>query len=86
MEVASTVQPHKGEPRASNEDFDQEWQRRFLIGGVQVKIRPEKLAAFLFCFLKTKSMLRMGNCVRFCFHNILFLRTERGEGFPWSVL
>ena len=24
MEVASTVQPHEGEPRASNEDFDQE--------------------------------------------------------------
>ena len=58
MEVASTVHPHEGELRASNEYFDQEWQRRFLIGGVQVKIRPEKLlllnvlfAAFLFCFL-----------------------------------
>ena len=58
MEVASTVQPHEGELRASNEYFDQEWQGRFLIGGVQVNIRPEKLlllnvlfAAFLFCFL-----------------------------------
>ena len=26
MEVASTVWPYKGEPRASNEDFDKDWQ------------------------------------------------------------
>ena len=25
MEVASWVQPYEGEPRASNEDFDQDW-------------------------------------------------------------
>ena len=30
MEVASTVQPYEGGPRASNEDFDEDWQRRFL--------------------------------------------------------
>ena len=30
MEVATTVQPYEGEPRASNEDFDEDWQRRFL--------------------------------------------------------
>ena len=40
MEVASTVQPYEGEPRESNEDFDEDWQRRwFLACGVQVKIR-----------------------------------------------
>ena len=25
MEVASTVQPYEGEPRRSNEDFDEDW-------------------------------------------------------------
>ena len=25
MEVASTVQPYEGGPRASNEDFDEDW-------------------------------------------------------------
>ena len=30
MEVASTAQPYEGEPRAPNEDFDGDWQRRFL--------------------------------------------------------
>ena len=39
MEVASSVQPYEGEPRASKEDFDEDWQRRFLAFGVQVKIR-----------------------------------------------
>ena len=34
MEVASAVQPYVGEPRASNEDFDEGWQRRFLACGV----------------------------------------------------
>ena len=41
MEVASTVQPYEGEPRASNEDFDEDLQR-FLAHGVQVKIRTKK--------------------------------------------
>ena len=36
MEVASTVQPFEGELRASNEDLDEERQRRFLARGVQV--------------------------------------------------
>ena len=38
MEVASTVQPYEGEPHASNEDFDGDWQRRFL---AQVKTRKK---------------------------------------------
>ena len=42
MEVASTVQSYEGEPRASNEDFDKDLQRRFLARGVQVKIRTKK--------------------------------------------
>ena len=37
-------------------------------------------------FSMAKSMLRMGSCVRFCCHNVLFLRTKCGEGSPWSVL
>ena len=41
MEVASTVQPYEGEPRASNEDFDEDWQTRFIACGVQVKIRTK---------------------------------------------
>ena len=43
IEVASTVQPYEGEPRASNEDFDEDWQRQFLACGSQVKIRKKKL-------------------------------------------
>ena len=57
MEGASIVQPYEGEPRVSNEDFDEERQRRFLTNGVQVKIRTKKLpllnvlfVAFLFLF------------------------------------
>ena len=42
IEVKSTVQPCGGEPRASNEDFDEEWRRWFLVRGVQVKIRTKK--------------------------------------------
>ena len=34
MEVVSTIQPYEGEPRASNEDFDEHWQRQFLARGV----------------------------------------------------
>ena len=34
MEVASMVQPYEGKPRASNEDFDEHWQRQFLVRGV----------------------------------------------------
>ena len=34
MEVASTVQAYKGEARASNEDFDEDRQTRFLSCGV----------------------------------------------------
>ena len=34
MEVPGTVQPYEGYPRASNEDFDEDLQRRFLARGV----------------------------------------------------
>ena len=30
MEVAGTVQLYEGEPRASNEDINEDWQKRFL--------------------------------------------------------
>ena len=45
MEVASTVQPFKEEPRTSNKDFDKDskGQRRFLACGVKVKIRTKKI-------------------------------------------
>ena len=33
VEVASTIQPYEGEPRAPNEDFDGDWQRGFLAYG-----------------------------------------------------
>ena len=89
MEVPSTVQPYEGEPRASNEDFDEDLQRRFLARGVQVKIRTKKIPlteclVFYVCVLVSvaKSMLRMSSCVRFCCHNISFLRTICGEGSP----
>ena len=39
MEVAGTVQPYEREPRASKEDFDEDWLKRFLACSVQVKIR-----------------------------------------------
>ena len=34
IEVASTVQAYEGEARASNEDFGEDWQTRFLACGV----------------------------------------------------
>ena len=38
MEVARrTVQPYEGEQLASNEDFEEDWIRKFLACGVQVK-------------------------------------------------
>lgn len=43
MEVANTVQPYEGEPRALNEDFDEEQQRRFLAESFQFKIGTKKL-------------------------------------------
>ena len=90
MEVVSAVQPYKGEPRASNEDFDENWERRFLACGVSVKIRTKNSRHWMFSFLRlcffsmAKSVLRMGSCVRFCCHNILF-RTLGGEGYPRSA-
>ena len=51
MDVATTVQPYEGEPRASNEDFDEEWQRQFLACDVQVKIRTRKSHYWMFSLL-----------------------------------
>ena len=34
IEVASTVKPYEGEPRATNEDFHEDWLRRLLACGV----------------------------------------------------
>ena len=43
----------------------------------------ERLVCFVcVLFSMEKSMLRMDSCVRFCCHNILFLRTKCGEGSP----
>ena len=36
----------EGEPRASNEDFDEDWLRRFLECGVQVKNRTKKNSSY----------------------------------------
>ena len=79
MEVASTVSPYEGEPHALNEDFDEDWLRRFLGCGVQVKIRTK--TEFLACcvcvlFSMARSIIRMGSCVRFCCHNSLFLNSH----------
>ena len=52
MEVASTVQPYEGEPRASNKDFDEEWLGRFLACGVQVKIRTKNSRYWMFSLLR----------------------------------
>ena len=52
MKVASTVQPFEGELRASNEDLDEERQRRFLARGVQVKIRTKNFRHWMFCLLR----------------------------------
>ena len=50
-EVARTVQPFEEEPRASNEDFDEDWQRRFLACGVQVKIGAKNSCYWIFSLL-----------------------------------
>ena len=67
MEVASTVQPYEGGPRASNEDFDQDWQRRFLASGFQIKTRTKNSLYWIFSLLRLclfsmpKFMLRMSS-------------------------
>ena len=52
MEVESTVQPYEGEPRAANEDFDEDWLRPFLACGVQVKIRTKDSRYWTFSLLR----------------------------------
>ena len=44
--------PSEGEPRASNEDFDDDWQRRFLACGVQVKITAKNSRYWMFSLLR----------------------------------
>ena len=67
MEVASTVQPYEGGPRASNEYFDEDWQRRFFACGFQIKTRTKtpftEYLVFFVCvlFSMAKSMLRMSS-------------------------
>ena len=63
-------------------------KRRFLAYGVQDKIPIPKYLVCCVCvlFSLAKSMLRMGICVCFCCHNILFHRTMRGKGSPRSVV
>ena len=93
MEVASTVQPYEGEPRRSNEDFDDKSDKNGFSPAVfrsrlEQKIPVTEYLVCCICVLSSmaKSMLRMGSCVRFCYHNIIFLRTTWGEGSPRSVL
>ena len=92
IEVASTVQPYEGEPRVSNEDFDEDWQKRFLACSFQVKSRSKNSHYWIFILLRFcfvfygESYAENGWCVRFCYHNILFLRNKCGEGSPCSVL
>lgn len=52
MEVANTVQPYEGEPRALNEDFDEEQQRRFLAQSFQFKIRTKNSPYWIFSSLR----------------------------------
>ena len=90
MEIVSTVQPYEGEPRASNEDFDDDWQTRFIACGVQVKIRTKNSRYWMFSLSHLRFVfydeisLRLGSCVRFRCHNILFHRTKCGEDSSWS--
>ena len=92
MDVATTVQLYQGEPRASNADFDEDWQRRFLACGVQVKIRPKKsrysvFSLLLLCFVSYGEIYgKNGYLCSFLLPQILFLRIKCGEGSPWSVL
>ena len=65
--VASTVQPYEGEPHASNEDFDEHWQRRCLACGFGSRLEQKTpVTEYLVCcvcfsFSMAKSMFRMGS-------------------------
>ena len=64
-----------------NEDFDEDWQGWFLPCGVQGKIWTKNSRYWMFsssclCFVFYGEIyVKNGSCVRFCCHNILFLRT-----------
>ena len=66
MGIASTVQPYEGELRASNEDFDKDWQRRFLASGFQVKTGTKN------SFYRMVSLLRL--C--FVFYGEIYVKKE----------
>ena len=87
MEVASTVQPLWRRTACIKRRF-----RRWLTKTVsllwcsgqdyQQKMPVTECLACCVCVLLStaKSIIRMNSCVRFCCHNILFLRTMCGEG------
>ena len=52
MGIASTVQPYEGELLASNEDFDEDWQRRFLASGFQVKTKTKNSLYWMVSLLR----------------------------------
>ena len=71
--------PFEGEPRASNEDFDEDgFSPAVFRSRLEQKIPPTEYLVCCRCvlFSLAKSMLKMGRCVRFCCHNILFHRTD----------
>ena len=84
MEVASTVQPYEGEPHESNEDFVEEWQRRFLARSFQVEIMMKNSLYCMFSLLRLcfdfygEIYVKNGySSVRFWSHNILFLSAAK---------
>ena len=46
------IQPYEGEPRTSNDDFDEDWLRRFLASGVQVKITKKNSRFLIFSLFR----------------------------------
>ena len=73
MEVWSTIQPYEGEPRESNEDFDQDWPSGFSRAVFRSRLEQktpviERLVCYVcVLFSMAMSMLRMGSCVSFNF-------------------
>lgn len=69
---------------ASNVDFDKDWQRRSLACEIKTEnsrywVFTSLRLCFVFC---GKILLRLGRCVCFCCHIILFLRIKCGRRFP----
>ena len=71
--------PFEGEPRASNEDFDEDgFSPAVFRSRLEQKIPATEYLVCCRCvlFSLANSMLKMGSCVRFCWHNILFHPTD----------